>query len=545
MKKKLKDLLDFARSSLTFNLIVPILLAVLSMGILVGEAGILSHTFSFRKQHAISTYNIAETATMFVNGDHLEDYLEGRDMDEYRKTKENLSEYCKRIGVSIIYVITVDRSDYKTFTSIFDVLNNELDDSSYTEWEPGTVRPSSSEEFSDKYRRICEGKLEHSTIYQLEPDNGANPYITTLVPVKGSDGEITGIMCVQRPISELRDNLRPYMLGVIIITILLALITSFHTTRFIRKRFLIPLSRISEEAVRFAGNRSLAKPLGNVSPFKELSVLALSIDTMEKDIVDYMEDLTEVTAEKEKIKTELSLAAGIQMDMLPGSWPAFPERKDFDIYAVMNTAKEVGGDFYDFFLIDDDHLYLSIADVSGKGIPASLFMMASKIILSDHAVMGKSPSMIIRDSNNAICANNHEMMFVTAWAGILELSSGILRFVNAGHKPPVVRQGSGEYTLAETDSNLCLGVMEDMDYQEAEIRLEPGSVLFLFTDGLEDATSSDGKMFGTERVISVLNETKSDDPLRITEAVSEAVDVFVDGAEQFDDLTMLCISYHP
>ncbi len=545
MKEKLKYLHAAVRSSLTLNIIGPIVLAVLSMGVLVGEAGILSHTFSFRKQHAESTYNIADTVNMFVNGDHLEDYLEGRDMDEYRQAKENLSEYCHRIGVSIIYVIMVDRSDYKTFTCIFDVLNNELDNSSYTEWEPGTIRPSSSEEYSDKYRRIYEGELEHGTIYQLNPDDGVNPYITTLVPVRGSDGEVTGIICVQRPISELKNNLSPYMLGVIFITIVLASITSLHTTRFIRKKFLIPLTRIAEEAVRFAGNRSLAKPLGNVSQFKELSVLALSIDTMEKDIVDYMEDLTEVTAEKERIKTELSLAAGIQMDMLPGSWPAFPEREDFDIYAVMNTAKEVGGDFYDFFLIDDDHLYISIADVSGKGIPASLFMMASKIILSDHAVMGKSPSMVIRDSNNAICANNREMMFVTAWAGILELSTGILRFVNAGHKPPVLRQGSGKYTLAETDSNLCLGVMEDMDYQESEIRLEPGSVLFLFTDGLEDATSSDGKMFGTERVISVLNETDSDDPLRITKAVSEAVDIFVDGAEQFDDLTMLCVSYHP
>ena len=291
--------------------------------------------------------------------------------------------------------------------------------------------------------------------------------------------------------------------------------------------------------------KRIAEPLGDVSPFTELAGLAASIDSMENDIVGYMDNLTEVTAEKEHIKTELSLAAGIQESALPNDWPAFPDRDEFNIYAVMNPAKEIGGDFYDFFLTDGDHLYITVADVSGKGIPASLFMMSSKIILADHAAMGKSPSLILRECNSTICANNQELMFVTVWLGILEISTGILRFANAGHKPPLIKHNNGEYTPLSDGSGLCLGISDKAEFHDKEIKLEPDSVLFVFTDGLEDATAVNGNMFGTERILSVLNSIPGSDPVSILDGMREAVDRFAADAEQFDDLTMLCLSYRP
>ena len=240
---------------------------------------------------------------------------------------------------------------------------------------------------------------------------------------------------------------------------------------------------------------------------------------------------------------ELGVAQKIQKQMLPSIFPAFPERKDFDIFASMNPAKEVGGDFYDFFLVDDDHLCMVMADVSGKGIPAALFMMASKIILANNAKLGKSPAQILTDTNAAICANNKEEMFVTVWLGILEISTGKLTAANAGHEYPVIKKTDGKFELLKDKHGFVIGGMDGIRYKEYEIRMEPGSKLFLYTDGVPEATDATGELFGTERMLSALNMDADAAPENILKQVRGSVDSFVKEAEQFDDLTMLCLEY--
>ena len=244
-----------------------------------------------------------------------------------------------------------------------------------------------------------------------------------------------------------------------------------------------------------------------------------------------------------RIESELNLATRIQADMLPNIFPAFPDRPEFDIYACMDPAREVGGDFYDFFLIDEDHLCMVMADVSGKGVPAALFMMASKIILANNAQSGKTPSQILTDTNAAICSNNREEMFVTAWLGILELSTGKLTAANAGHEYPVLRRPDGSFELYKDQHGFVIGGLENAKYREYELTLEPGAELFLYTDGLPEATDAEGNMFGTERMLTILNEGKETVPDHILKKVRDGVDGFVNGAEQFDDLTMLCLEY--
>ena len=244
-----------------------------------------------------------------------------------------------------------------------------------------------------------------------------------------------------------------------------------------------------------------------------------------------------------RIEYELNLANAIQTDMLPNIFPAFPERNEFDLYASMAPAKEVGGDFYDYFLIDDDHLCMVIADVSGKGVPAALFMMASKIIIANNAKMNKSPAQILTDTNEAICSNNREEMFVTVWLGILEISTGKLTAANAGHEYPAIRSPGGRYELYKDKHGFVIGGMSGAKYREYEIILEPGSELFLYTDGVPEATDSNGNMFGTERMLEALNEVSSSGPSSKLYRVKEAVKEYVKDAEQFDDLTMLCVEY--
>ena len=209
----------------------------------------------------------------------------------------------------------------------------------------------------------------------------------------------------------------------------------------------------------------------------------------------------------------------------------------------MEPAKEVGGDFYDFFLVDDDHLCVVIADVSGKGVPAALFMMASKIILANNAMLGKSPAQILQDTNAAICSNNREEMFVTVWLGILELSTGKLVAANAGHEYPVVKQPGEDYTLLKDKHGFVIGGMDGVKYAQYEVQLKPGSKLFLYTDGVPEATDSEEKLFGTDRMLAALNALPDADPKAILEGVRKAVDGFVREAEQFDDLTMVCVEY--
>ncbi|MCR5137244.1 MAG: SpoIIE family protein phosphatase [Oscillospiraceae bacterium] len=275
----------------------------------------------------------------------------------------------------------------------------------------------------------------------------------------------------------------------------------------------------------------------------EIEILAESFASLSRKTKDYIRQITEITAEKERIGTELALANRIQSDMLPNTYPAFPERSEFDIYASMDPAKEVGGDFYDFFLVDDDHLCVVMADVSGKGVPAALFMMASRIILASYAKQGKSPAEIMRSTNEAICQNNREEMFVTVWLGILEISTGRLVAANAGHEYPVLMQPGGRCELYKDKHGFVIGGMDGMIYKEYELKLLPGERLFVYTDGVPEATNKDNELFGPERMLDALNQDTEASPKQVLKQVREAVDAFVGDAEQFDDLTMLCLEY--
>jgi len=275
----------------------------------------------------------------------------------------------------------------------------------------------------------------------------------------------------------------------------------------------------------------------------EIEELAESFATLSHKTVQYVDTVKKVTAEKERIGTELSLATQIQGAMLPHIVPAFPDRTDFDICGSMEPAKEVGGDFFDYFLIDEDHLGMVIADVSGKGVPAALFMMASKIILQSVAMLGNSPGEVLSKTNEAICSNNEAEMFVTVWFGILELSSGRLKAANAGHEYPVLKRPDGTFEKLKDKHGFVLGAIDGAIYKEYEIMLEKGTKLFQYTDGIPEAANTDDEMFGMERMIEALNEGPDATPEELLVNVREAVREFVGDAQQFDDMTMLCVEY--
>ena len=329
------------------------------------------------------------------------------------------------------------------------------------------------------------------------------------------------------------------------ILVLLALVTVLGLTGalLLARRIVKPLATMTRRVASLGGEDLLFTMEDTYRTGDEVQTLAEAFATLSARTLEYVDRVRTVTAEKERIGTELALATSIQSSMLPHIFPAFPERPEFDIFASMDPAREVGGDFYDYFLVDDDHLCMVIADVSGKGVPAALFMMASKIILQSTAMLGCSPAEILQRANDAICSNNEMEMFVTVWLGILELSTGRLTAANAGHEIPALRKPGKPFELYRDKHGFVIGGLEGVRYSQYEIQMEPGSKLFLYTDGVAEATSAEKELFGTDRMIDALNTEPDASPEQLLKNVRTAVDGFVRDAEQFDDLTMLCIEY--
>lgn len=240
-----------------------------------------------------------------------------------------------------------------------------------------------------------------------------------------------------------------------------------------------------------------------------------------------------------KTGAELNVASNIQQNMLPCIFPAFPDRAEFDIYASMLPAKEVGGDFYDFFLIDDDHLALVMADVSGKGVPAALFMVIAKTLLKNSAQSGLSPKEVLEKVNNQLCENNEAEMFVTVWLGIYEISTGKLIAANAGHEYPSIKRANGEFELFKDKHGFVLAGMENSKFKEYEIQLNAGDTLFVYTDGVAEATDGADVLYGTDRMIQALNSKSNVSPEELLRLLKVDIDKFVGKAPQFDDITML------
>ena len=387
-------------------------------------------------------------------------------------------------------------------------------------------------------------------IYNISYTDKYGWLCTTGVPIFNDDGSIASFILADVSLEELLQGMRSFTILYTIATILTVLLLGFLLSRHIRKNMVEPINMIAEAAEAYVKDKKDGGTLSE-NHFKGLGIdtgdeienLYFTLSDMEKDLNAYEEDLTKAIQEQQRIGTELDLAKRIQEDMLPTIFPPFPERKDFDVYASMIPAKEVGGDFYDYFLIDDDHLCIIMADVSGKGIPAALFMMASKILLKTTAMAIPEPGKILARVNNQICSNNSLEMFVTAWLGILELSTGKLTAANAGHEYPIIRQHGGRYELYRDKHGFVMGGMEGMEYKEYEVLLKPGSEVFLYTDGVTEATSEKNEQFGTKRLLESLNSGLAPELKGVLERVNDAVDVFVGDAPQFDDITMLCLYY--
>lgn len=350
-------------------------------------------------------------------------------------------------------------------------------------------------------------------------------------------------------INDITQTLSIYIMGVIITMVVIGALYITVNVLWLRKRVVLPLKKIGDCMGSFAASSHGDDSGGNIEIFDPGIGTRDEIQSLSEQTVDMMNRLKEniseiktITAEKERIGAELNVATRIQNDMMPVD---FPKRDDFGLYASMTPAKEVGGDFYDFFFVDDDHLGLVIADVSGKGVPAALFMAITKTILRNATINTKrTPSKALELTNRIICETNGSGYFVTAWIGVLTLSTGDLIYVNAGHEYPALMHKDGDFTLIESENYPPLATLDEIEYTDSRMTLQAGDKLFLYTDGIPEAKAPDGSRFTLDRLLKLLNSMKKDSPEEIVKAVKREVDAFQPENDPFDDVTMLSIVWN-
>ena len=532
------------KKSIALKTIIGIVLVLVLFALLVSIFGYREFEEELYEQYIEGAFRIARAAVFSIDGDEISAYRESLGKSEaYQAVWTRLDHLCNASEATFIYVIQPDLSDYSEITFLFSTVNRN---SSYTPYEVGYVRETTNDEYREKYRALYAGEAEEELLLLASRQFDASVHhITAMVPVRDTEGRTQAILCVQRQMDALTAVRDSYLKSVRLVLLSLVFVVIIGAWLLLNRLLILPIRKISDEAGRFAAESVPAgqKLTESIRNSDEIGLLADSIDRMEDQIVSYVENLTRITAEKERLGTELDIARRIQETMLPLVFPPFPERKDFEIYATMNPAREVGGDFYDFFLVDSDHLGLVIADVSGKGIPAAMFMTITKKLIKERIMLGESPAEAFYNVNNQLCDGNETDMFVTVWLAVLNLSTGKGIAANAGHEHPAVCRAGENYKLSLYRHSLALAVMPGVSFREHSFELQPGDSIFVYTDGVPEATDSANNLFGTGRMLEALNLDPSSPPEKLLQTVAQSIDSFVGDAPQFDDITMLSLHY--
>lgn len=497
------------------------------------------------------TLDLAETAIAMLDSEKIQQYAETLEKDEYYNDQLEILRKLVEANDEALYIyinVPPNGGSFVEGDPIYDIMDTD----------PEVAFPEEEVAYLD----IAAG----DNIVYISETEEYGWLCTAVVWMYDETGDTYAFMNVDISMNDVMAD-RMDFLRVVLFAILLAMVAACVILVLLVNRFVVnPINQVARAALQYVSDRRTSEGRSastgvrristgedgeehsaisklNIRTGDEIQALSEAIKTMELEINEYIQDLTTVTAEKERIGAELNVATQIQADMLPRIFPAFPEREEFDVYATMNPAKEVGGDFYDFFLVDDDHLAVVIADVSGKGVPAALFMVIAKTLIKNHAQNQEAPGTVFTQTNEQLCEGNDAGLFVTGWMGVLEISTGKFVYVNAGHNPPLLKRAGGTFEWLKSRPGFVLAGMEGVRYRENTLQLEPGDRLYLYTDGVTEATNSREELFGDERLQSALNEYMDLPVEQFLPKIKECIDAFVGGADQFDDITMLALDY--
>lgn len=366
------------------------------------------------------------------------------------------------------------------------------------------------------------------------------------IPVYGTSGDVLAYIGVSDDVSVDQNLIKEIRLHQNLISLALFLVSGFVLIFIVKTLIFRPLNKLKKVVDDYSENNDSSKLKQNISGIEsknEIGILATSFKQMAISIDEYTDEVCNLATKQERLTAELDIATDIQKHMMPVNFKDFTKIEELDLYASMNPAKEVGGDFYDFFKIDDDHIGLVMADVSGKGIPAALLMMTAKSLIKTGLLSGESPKDVLARVNNQLLDGDDMGYFVTAWIAKLELSTGQLITASAGHEYPFIKGQEGTFDIYKDKHGAALGAFDDTEYFEEVINLKEGNKVFIYTDGVPEANRGDDDLFGMERLNVALNRLKDKDCQEIILGIKKEVDDFVKDLSQFDDITMMCLEY--
>ena len=518
---------------LSFTILAVVLVLVISL--VVGDRYIKGEMENCRT----TAYAYTKSAAELIDGDKIAHYLETGEKDEY---------YYEILDFLNSFRLNTDIQYYYVFVPF-------EDDLVYI-WDANALKPDETEvdacELGYHEEYMEGGKEATFSIYKQNPpeeielvnDDKYGYIASAYSPVFDSNGDPVAVVGVDVYMPDLQANMREFLVVVVAAIFLVVLAAILVCFFFVKRKIVNPINKIRDASKSMVENLENEDSIDvSVKTGNEIEELFDSFKEMYGDVQDYIKKLEGVTAEKERIGAELDVAKHIQASMLPCIFPAFPERNEIDIYATMEPAKEVGGDFYDFFMVDDTHLAIVMADVSGKGVPAALFMVIGKTLIKDHTTPGRDLGKVFTEVNQLLCESNSEELFITAFEGVLDLVTGEFVYVNAGHEMPFICKAGGNFEPYKIRAAFVLAGMEGMKYRAGSMTLEPGDKIFQYTDGVTEATNVKNELYGMERLGAILNKVKNGTPHDILPAVKKDIDEFVGEAPQFDDITMLCLEY--
>ena len=541
------------RNSLSRSLLIGCAVFITLLSLIMGSIGFLTYYNGIVGRYETYLHDILKLAMTEIDGDDLERCVREKSKSEqYERTQDFLNRIKEYYDIKYIYIVkpmNLDETDNMMDVMAGITRAEAEEDYDYYSVELGRLTGDYySPEIVRHYMDACAIPGEVS-FYRNKSEEFGYMY-TGMIPILDSAGEPVAVLAADLSMQEITRVWQRYWMIVGAEILILVTFFLFSMYQWLRKRVIAPLKQLEEVSASFVeSSRQTQDPSridykrADIHTGDEMEVLSDALNAMFDDTRRYMTNLLCVTAEKEKIGAELNVATQIQADMLPRIFPAFPDRREFDLYALMHPAREVGGDFYDFFLIDEDHLCMVIADVSGKGVPAALFMVIAKTLIKNQAMMGDNPADILGKVNEQLCEGNDAMLFVTVWISILTISTGKGIAANAGHEHPVIRRAGGSYELVVYRHSPAVAAMEGMRFRQHSFELHPGDRLFVYTDGVPEATNAENELFGNERMLDVLNSQPARKPHALLETMKREIDIFVGEAPQFDDITMLCLDY--
>ena len=510
---------------------------ILIISFVVADQYIRKEMGNYRDTAFAYTKSIAE----MIDGDKIAHYLESGEKDEYYdEILSYLNTFRYNTEIQYIYVFVPDKDElvYIWDANVLKEGETELDIC-----ELGDREEYWSESDKDTIHKIYYDEEQYNEL-TLSKDEKYGSMASAYSVISDGNGEPVAVVGVDMYMTNLQSDMRQFLNVVPFVIVVIILVAIWLFYFFVKRRIVSPINILRNVSKSMVQNLEKDETIEvSIDTGDEIEELFNSFKEMYGDVKDYIKKLEGVTAEKERIGAELDVAKHIQASMLPCIFPAFPERKEIDIYATMEPAKEVGGDFYDFFMVDDTHLAIVMADVSGKGVPAALFMVIGKTLIKDHTTPGRDLGKVFTEVNQLLCESNSEELFITAFEGVVDLVTGEFVYVNAGHEMPFICKAGGDFEPHKIRAAFVLAGMEGMKYRAGSMTLEPGDKIFQYTDGVTEATNLNNELYGMERLGTILNKVKNGTPHEILPAVKKDIDEFVGEADQFDDITMLCLEY--